>query len=160
MLTTTPATKIDEDNLTADLKHLLDTATIDYDTFWGQLLDERDRELTATLTRDDDYDTVLVSEGFVYGIWYNEITSAFEVWCLGSESELKVYVNEENTNLSGEALDAFIAELANDLRGLEIVSGQRTGLTYEMEYLEQNEYVTGAWESAMETACALPASCV
>jgi hypothetical protein len=159
MNTATVAARIDEESLSDGMKNLLDTATTDYDMFWAALT-PRDRELTETLTHSETYDAVFIDSGYVYGFWKNDMVNSFEVWCLGHESELKVYVNEENTNLSEEALDVFIAELANDLQGLEVVNGQRTGLTYEMEYLEQNEYVMEAWTNAMETACALSAGYV
>ena len=149
----TQSTKLDEDNLPENISDLLDMAVTDYDTFWAAL-DNRDREITSTLTGDDNYDAVVVDDGDIYGFWYNELTDSFDVWHLCSESELKVYVNEVNSSLNESQLDDFIAELKNDLPGLEIIKTNDDRMSFDAQFLSDNECISKAWESALEVMCA------
>jgi len=140
----TQPTRLDSgDNLTDELEALLESAINDYDAFWWNELSERDRMLTRSLCCSDTCDTMFVSGTQVYGFWNTQ--NGFEVWHLCPKSELVVYCTEQNTNLTGDDLEVFVAELGCELQGLEVRQSRHDISSVACQFLADNDCLKDAW---------------
>ena len=73
---------LDSYTVPAEVQELLDLATVDYDAFWLSL-DEEDRDLTADLTIEEDYDAAFILDDEVWMILWNEVTKEFKAEPIG-----------------------------------------------------------------------------
>lgn len=91
----------------------------DFADLW-RTLDERDRELTKTLTNGDTYDFILINEQDAFIFIDNEQTGTWTVENVGQP------IYEVEPEMIGDGtvdFDEFMSALADELRGVEVKKG-------------------------------------
>jgi hypothetical protein len=77
---------INRECMDANLLALIARAESDFEDFWYNVMDDRDRELSAEYVSSDTCDAVVVFDGRLYEFASNEQTGRYVVFDLGVES--------------------------------------------------------------------------
>jgi hypothetical protein len=76
---------ISRENMDSDLLRLVKAAESDFEYFWDNVMDGRDRQLSDKLVPSDSNDLALALGGRVYKFVFDEQTGKYVVFDLGAD---------------------------------------------------------------------------